>query len=292
MQYTERARESAEAIVEQFKNPANLPKALASIWLDISDDRPCAKWSWNNRFLVALFGGGDARGFRQWQEVGRSVKKGAKSFAILAPKKRMISVKNPETGEEEKRAIVTGFTHVSVFSIDNTEGEPLPVNEEHKAFVQSLPLREVAASWGLDVELVNGKGRFQGYYSSSHSVIALSVSNLSTWAHELMHAADDRRGALQKEGRETLSYMEGEIVAELGASVLLSILGQSVDADLGGAWRYITAYCEKHKREPISACSMLLDRICGGVDLILRTAAELASTPTEANNQQFERIAV
>ena len=288
MQYSERAKEAADAIVAQFRNPSGLPAAMASMWLDVSDDRPCARWSWNNRFLVALFGAGDARGFRQWKEVGRSVKKGAKSFPILAPKKRMISVKDSDTGEESKRAMIFGFTHVPVFAITDTDGAPLPVNKEHKHFVQSLPLREVAEQWGLNVELVNGKGRFQGYYSAGQSVIALSVSNLSTWTHELIHAADDKRGVMPRDGRESLTYMESEVVAELGGAILLSILGHPVEADLGGCWRYITMYCEKHNREPIAACTKMLDRTCGAVDLILRTAAEIAGQPMNTAEEQTQ----
>src|SRR4051794_40846156 len=43
----------------------------------------CA-WSLCNQLLVLLAGTADARGYRQWQEGGRHVKKGAKSIRILA----------------------------------------------------------------------------------------------------------------------------------------------------------------------------------------------------------------
>ncbi len=35
----------------------------------------------------------DARGFRQWEKVGRRVKKGAKAFYILAPVRKKVPVK-------------------------------------------------------------------------------------------------------------------------------------------------------------------------------------------------------
>ena len=56
------------------------------------------------------------------------------------------------------------------------------------------------------------------------------VQNLSTWAHELIHAADDRLGKLGK------CKVNNEVVAELGGAVLLQCLGKPVEADLGGAW--------------------------------------------------------
>src|SRR5208283_4444753 len=97
----------------------------------------------------------------------------------------------------------------------------------------SLPLREVADSWRLSVEAYNGAGGgFLGKYRHGTG-IALGIENLSTWCHELVHAADDRNGTLRgkKIGKET--------VAELGGAVLLRILGYENEADLGGCWEYI-----------------------------------------------------
>ena len=58
-----------------------------------------------NRLLMMLAGTEDARGFRQWEKVGRMVKKGAKAFYILAP--RIIKVKDEET--EEEKHVLAGF---------------------------------------------------------------------------------------------------------------------------------------------------------------------------------------
>jgi len=64
-------------------------------------------------------------------------------------------------------------------------------------------------------------------------------------------------------------------VAELGGAVLLECLGQTVESDRGGAYRYITTYCERHSRDLLSVCTELLDRTCAAVELILKTATEL-----------------
>ncbi len=83
--------------------------------------------------------------------------------------------------------------------------------------MDALPLLSVARSWALSVTAYNGKGaRALGYYQHGQA-IALGVQNIATWAHELVHAADDRRGKLA--GSSKLSR---EVVAELGGAVLAS----------------------------------------------------------------------
>ncbi len=97
--------------------------------------------------------------------------------------------------------------------------------------------------------------------------IHLGVKNLSTWAHELVHAADDRNGSLKQMGQ----HWKSETVAELGGAVLLEILGFSHDADLGGCWEYVQTYAQKEKIGVTEACMKVLDRTCKAVALILDT---------------------
>ena len=77
------ASEIAQRIVEAFKQPERLPVALAPIFIHRKDDVPCRKWSWHNQLIAALCGTTDARGFRQWDEVKRKVKKGITSSNAL-----------------------------------------------------------------------------------------------------------------------------------------------------------------------------------------------------------------
>jgi hypothetical protein len=60
---------------------------------------------------------------------------------------------------------------------------------------------------------------------------------LSTWAHELIHAADDRLGNLKESGQ----HWRSETVAELGGAILLEVLGLERDADRGGCFQYVEA---------------------------------------------------
>ena len=125
MLFYRKAESAATRILEAFRH-GNLPKALAPIFVRRKDNVPCRAWSWSNQLLAALAGHSDARGFRQWEKVGRHVKKGEKSFPILVPVVRKGTRKNKETGKEEDTQYIAGFTSAAVFGLDQTDGAPLP----------------------------------------------------------------------------------------------------------------------------------------------------------------------
>jgi hypothetical protein len=79
----------------------------------------------------------------------------------------------------------------------------------------------VAKAWNLSVSSFSGENaKYLGYYKHGQG-IALGVENLSTWSHELIHAADDRLGHLEEKGQQWAR----ETVAELGGAILLECLG-------------------------------------------------------------------
>jgi hypothetical protein len=102
--------------------------------------------------------------------------------------------------------------------------------------------------------------------------IGLGVENLSTWAHELVHAADDRLGTLK-----TSDQPSREIVAELGGAVLLECIGERFASDRGGAYEYLARHCEATGADLLATCTALIDRTCACVALILDTAEQLAA---------------
>ncbi|MGB2985561.1 MAG: ArdC-like ssDNA-binding domain-containing protein [Phycisphaerae bacterium] len=273
MQFYGKAETAANRIIELFRTPDKLPQALAPIFIRRADNVPCRAWSWSNQILTALSGTDDARGFRQWEQVGRHVKKGARAFHILAP----CHIKRKTTdddGSETDKVVLVGFRSVPVFRYEDTDGAELPDRTADGQFADALPLVDVARAWALNVGTYNGaNARHYGYYRHGQS-IALGVENLATWAHELVHAADDRCGTIVKQNGQIPS---NEIVAELGGAVVLHIIGKPTDADLGGCWDYVQRYEGKH---PITACQRLLKRTCAAVALILDTADELQAQPS------------
>lgn len=269
MRYSDNAEQVAQRIIDQFSK-GNLPKALAPIFLACGG-RHADRYSWSNQLLVALAGYSDAMGFKQWLEVGRCVRKGQKSLLILAPCIGKSKEPDPTTGELKEIAKLFGFRCMPVFGLEQTDVTDADLWEKHRPdnstvrqFLDELPLREVAEQWGLSLQAYNGKGgNALGWYRHGEA-IALGVQNLSTWAHELCHAADDRNGKLKGDKKNT------EIVAELGGAILLTICGYEREADVGGAWSYITAWAGD--KDPIRACMDVLNRTCEAVQLILETA--------------------
>ena len=157
MKYYRKAQETAQKIVEAFKPPEILPEAMSSIFLK-ADNIPSAKWSFTNQFLQFIQGTNDARGYKQWQEVGRHVKPKTQGIKIFAPCTR--KTEDKETGES--KTFVSGFRAITVHPVENTDGEPL--NSQNTAFLDSLPFKEVADKWGIGGR--NGIGKLS-YAKSS-----------------------------------------------------------------------------------------------------------------------------
>ncbi|MBU2564965.1 MAG: hypothetical protein KJ655_01740 [Candidatus Thermoplasmatota archaeon] len=92
-------------------------------------------YSWSNQILILMQcpDASHVAGFRTWQSMGRSIRKGSTAIRILAPMiyKKQKEVKD-ENGdilgtEEEEKIIVMYFRPVCVFDIQQTMGnKPLP----------------------------------------------------------------------------------------------------------------------------------------------------------------------
>ena len=271
-----KSQEVVEGVIARFQS-GDLPQTLANVFVERSDNIPSASWSYMNRFIMAIHGTQDARGFRQWQDAGRKVSKGTKAFHILGPcmVKRELET---ETGERETASILIGFKSIPVFALESTEVVDAEkwetcsgIDQQEESRLGLLPFRSVADAWGLNVTSYNGKGQgYAGYYSHAGS-IALGVKNLATWAHELTHAADHRNKTLTvKPGQQ----WDNEIVAEVGGATLMLIAGETEQADIGGAWEYVLRYSKGDREKAINNCMKLINRICQCIALVLETASQ------------------
>lgn len=246
------------SILERFKE-GDIPTAVGFSMFPIADI-PSTKWSILNRTVMFLAGTQDARGFRQWQDANRYVKRGSKAFHILVPYIKKVEVE----GGEEKDAIY-GFGCKPVFRVEDTGGEPLDYEELN---VPDLPLIEKAEEWGITVKAIPGNFRFQGYYSSQRKEIALATEEECVFFHELAHCAHDKVKGGLKGGQDPLQ----EIVAELSAQALCRIVGKSGSRYLGNSFRYIEGYAQKIKASPYSACLKVMSETEKVLNLILKGA--------------------
>lgn len=275
----------AAEVLEAFRAGA-IPRAAAQVVLHARSDSdyPARHWSRRNRFLAALRGHTDARGFQQWKEVGRSVRKGERAVFILAPTfHRIEDPEDVQEGEEPGTLALAGFVPVAVFGFIQTEGEPLASEspEAAAALVESLPLLDVAKAWGIEVEAIpielicpGTLGVYLHCQDGSEITdqrILLASENLSIWAHELVHAAHARLGKLQGAPKP-----EKEAVAQLGATILLEVLGFREESDRGFTWLYLQSFAADHSASASLALALrMVEEACECVETILATAEAL-----------------
>ena len=225
-------RDTVSSIIASFER-GDIPEAIAYSMFPISNI-PSAKWSLLNRTLMFLAGTQDARGYRQWKEAGRYVKKGSKAFYILVP--YIAKTDNEETGETEH--FLKGFLCKPVFRAEDTAGDPLDYEQIE---LPDLPLIDKAEEWGISVKAIPRNYSCYGYYSSGRKEIALASPEESVFFHELAHAAHERVNGNLKAGQDPLQ----EIVAELSATALCRIVGKKHDNSLGNSYRYIRRYASE-----------------------------------------------
>src|SRR3989304_10236816 len=112
-----RIKEAMDTLLRRF-DEENLEKVARAVFRGEGSSIPADKWSFLNRIRMYLHNTEDARGFRQWQQVGRYVKKGAKAFYIIGPVTRKITAEKAlESGEtvREEKQILAGFKAIPVF---------------------------------------------------------------------------------------------------------------------------------------------------------------------------------
>jgi len=221
-----------------------------------------------------MAGTSDARGFRQWKLVGRSVDKGAKAFHILGPIKH--TIKDKET--DEQRTIVSGFKCIPVFRLEDTHGASVDPPEYRPATFP--PLHDVADALGITVRYAPHIDRFRGYYAPSRGEIVLCSHDVDVFFHELAHAA--HRKVLKARG----TYLKGgqipsqEIVAETVAATLCQLYGFSGLVYHGA--EYLRSYA--NGGDPGKAALKVLGDVQAVLYLILEDAgvSEAPASPAES----------
>lgn len=275
MAINEKIQAIATDLLSAFETGA-LPAALAKVFIRRNIEVPSKHWTWTNRTIGILRGHVYAAGFRQWETLGRNVRKGEHCFYILAPKLK--KEEGEDDGEKSAQLVLVGYQPIAVFGYLQTEGKPLPGAEDEAAFIDALPLVAVAQAWGLSVGtyFIGDNPKALGYFAPGLG-IAIATENLLVWAHELIHATDHRMGTYTGRG------LASEVVAQLGASILLECLGYSEKSDPGATYAYIEMYCKQHNKKVLSVCTELLERTCRCVAYLLDEADRIQEElPSEA----------
>jgi hypothetical protein len=255
--WRERANVELEKVVQLFST-ARLPDLCAKALVS-APEKPSSNWSMGNQLLMLLAGTADARGFRQWQDVGRHVRRGSKAFYILGPvfiKKRLDDTNDP-TDEEEVEVLV-GFRTIPVFRYEDTEGAELPTYKPR----DPPPLLEVAERFGMKVQYLRLSAGILGYTDYERQVIGLATEDWTTFFHELAHATHRSYEPKSGHGQEP----EAETVAQLVAATLARLYGRPDDSF---SWTYIAGQAQStNPREVGALCMRVLDRAKRVLDLI------------------------
>lgn len=259
--YFKKAEEVANKVIKSFQE-GTFAKAMGQVFINGVYERHMSKYSTMNKLIVILNGYSDAMGYKQWSKIERNVKKGEKAIQILAPVIKKI--RDKETDEE--KTICIGFRAINVFGYEQTEGKPIAYDE--MPYFNDLPFKEVADKWGIKVTAYNGnEEKALGMYSPVANTITLGTRNLSTWVHELVHAAEDRLGYLNNKSKR--EKVISEVSAEFTGAVLLSMIGKEKEADIGGAFEYIKAWAAEENLKVIDICTSIIKRISTTIEFIM-----------------------
>ncbi len=231
MTTNDRVKTATESLMEMFRTQSFPATVAFTIIHGGLSTKPSSRWSLGNRILMLMAGTSDARGYRQWEVVGRSVKKGAKSIAIFAPLSKIVE----NTGDGKNKTIIFGFRPIPVFRIEDTEGEPLP---DEIASVPAIypPFYEVAERLGIEVRWSPIDENAYGYFSVLNNSITLHSEDAFIYFHELAHAVHNTFVNLR-----TIDINRAEIVADVAAAVLCQL--QGISGYQVQTYEYVRRYC-------------------------------------------------
>ena len=213
-------------------------------------------------------------GFWTWKHLGRSVKKGAKGIAILAPliyREKRLQKKAEDDAQDMEVDVVTNFKTAYVFDVSDTQGQDLPTFSQVKGDpgVYLDRLQSFMQARGIKLETRHLYGTTQGYSAGGLIVLQSGLSaaeRMSTLVHELAHELMHRQ-ASQRD--RTVQELEAEAISYVVCSAIHLEL-HTAHAD------YLQLY-QGDKAKLVSSLSR-----------IQRTASEIlqAITQTEANEMR------
>ena len=274
-------QKAVNSLLEMFRT-GQMPEAVAFNIIRKQKGafyKPSDRWSIGNQILQMIQGTDDARGFKQWKDVGRNVIKGAKAIHILAPMTVKAKKANPLTGEEEERTVIVGFRPIPVFRYEDTAGEELDAIPD---FVppEPPPFWNVAEQMGITVSYSPMLSNFLGRFNMRSNRIQLCSKDAVVFFHELAHAVHNTFEDLQ-----SCPHDVAEVVAEFSAITLAQI--QGIKGFERQGWEYIQAVTQS-KDTPEFALKFIMQCLADVekvVSIILNAAEEYEAkeeAPAEA----------
>lgn len=179
------------------------------------------QYSFYNQMILMFHRCSQVAGYKRWQELGRTVKKGSKAVWILAPAYYKKKVENEEGEEEEVRKLY--FRSVPVFDIADTEGEEIKRGLTTRSELNFPEAKEAAGKLGFTVRLKPFDIGIGGFIKKKAITLNSNLNDtehVGTLIHELSHGllnhTNSKNGELPTEVKEqqaeTATYLACQIL--------------------------------------------------------------------------------
>ena len=212
---------------------------------------------------------GEFATFKQWTNLGGRIKKGAKAHTVCFWKPNKTEKKDEDGNvvidEDGKTVYNTYFIlkYYNVFHISDVDGvEPLPVDERpNTQFCDVSDAETIIENYRRETNLkIDHRASNDAYYQPSTDTVVLPKKTqfntvndyYSTAFHELTHSTGSvkrlDRGLTGHFGSH--EYSKEELVAELGAWYLSSILGLDTENTAKQSQAYLVGWLKALKKDP------------------------------------------
>lgn len=200
---------------------------------------------------------GEYLSYKQCEQRGGQVRKGEKSQMVVFWK--WLEEEDPETGKKKQ---IPFLRYYNVFHIDQCEGikprriPELPEGAETKTDAEAI-IEDYCARCGVRRTFEAGDRAFYRPATDTVTMPELkqfrsTVGYYETLFHELTHSTGhkSRLDRLEKcAGFGTDPYAKEELVAEIGAASILSILGMETEASFQNNAAYIASWLKALKND-------------------------------------------
>jgi antirestriction protein ArdC len=194
-------------------------------------------------------------GFRTWHELGRSVNKGEKGVAILAPilvRDKDVSRAGKGQAKSEDAHRLAGFRTAYVFDVSQTEGKPLPqfaqTTGDPKDYSEKL--KALVARRGIDLKYDPTIAPAQGGSTGGRIRLLPGLSpaeEFSVLTHELAHEM------LHHDGNAT----RPKLVTETQAEAVAFVVSRGIGLETNNAHSDYIALYQGHKETLAASLSVI-----------------------------------
>lgn len=228
--------------------------------------------------------------FKQIQERGGSVKKGAKSKFVVFFTMQPYKVMNKD-GEEELRQRPV-LRYYNVFHIDNVEGIASkidkPASQPTEVEIEGAATDAISAYLDREAGLrfINNKPSDRAFYSPVEDKVVVPMpaqfdevsEYFSTAFHELVHSTliesrCNRRDKSKVAFFGSHEYSREELVAEVGAAMLCSNFGYDCQKTFRNSVAYLQSWVKNLKNDP-KAIVVAAGKAAAAVTYILKGKTE------------------